>query len=280
MTEKTEKVTNEKTENKPYETDGTENINASNEKLFTQKELEEILSERLKRERKTNQALTSVKKLLKTAGQKGLVKGNSYCEMAEDFCKKLGSNKEVLPENTLSAEQGFQNKEFCEDALTGEFSVTENDTLLGKEEDSRQNEIPEENQDEVHKFASTLGILKDNFAGENIGYLLSSGLFESFAKGRRGNLIDVFSDFCEFMSHIPQNRTVSDAYYGKEEDIFDEFDDGFSSTAFSSHPSNSTSYEDGLTKQQMDIAKSAGMSYREYAQLLGTIPKNKTRKSY
>ena len=54
------------------------------ERMFTQSELEEIISERLSRERKKNESLLSVKTLLKGAAEKGLLKGNSYAEMFTD----------------------------------------------------------------------------------------------------------------------------------------------------------------------------------------------------
>lgn len=285
MTQETTKAMVEQTENKPY--DGTENTIQNNERLFTQKELEEIISERLKRERKSNQALNGVKKLLKTAGQKGLVSGNSYSEMAEDFCRKLGMTHKDVQQDTLCAEENIQGTVPSDEFLPKE-EISEKDTQvpLCREEDLEEKddakESSKENLNEALEFAGTLKALREKFSGEDIGYLLSSGLFENFAKGRQGNLVDVFSDFCEFMSHIPVKKSNGPDYYeDNQEDMFDDgFDDELSSTAFSSGSSGVTSYEDGLTKQQMDIAKSAGMSYREYASLLESIPKNKTRKSY
>lgn len=280
MTDKTVLNTIEQTENKPV--DGTENTETNKERLFTQKELEEIISERLKRERKTTGALNDVKRLLKTAGQKGLVKGNSYCEMAEDFCKKLGGEQCGLPKETLDAEGEFQNLEVPDNNLSkAEAAADDKEELLCQDKTVfEQKESITEVSNEALEFAGTLKTLREKFSEQDLGYLLSSGLFESFAKGRQGNLMDVFSDFCEFMSNISQNKKSGVYYDDKEEMLDGNYDDGFSSTAFSSHSSTASSYEDGLTKQQMDIAKSAGMSYREYAQLLDSIPKNKTKKSY
>ena len=262
---------------------GIENTNSGTEKLFTQKELEDILSERLKRERKTTKSLTDVKKFLKLAVEKGLVNGNSYCEMAEDLCKKLDTSYKNEPEETFCEQTG----DCTDDANANEIleegirNAQENAPCTDEQSDASATIVEDEKSD-AQKFAQTLSEIRESFSDENIGALLSGGLFENFAKGRQGNVIEVFGDFCSFMRTINNNQNKEVLSYDEKnkENSDDDFEDELCSTAFSSHSSNATSYQDGLTKQQMDIAKSAGMSYREYANLLESIPKNKTRKSY
>ena len=85
-----------------YDASQNDAVNTENEKekMFTQEKLDEIIAERLSRERKVNEALNSVKTLLKSAAEKGLIKGGSYAEMAKELAEKLrrGSEEDENPE--------------------------------------------------------------------------------------------------------------------------------------------------------------------------------------
>ena len=71
---------------------------AGQEKVFTQSQVDALINERIKRERKVNESLLPVKELLKAAMSKGLVKGRSYAEMAQDFVDRLKAAEEAKVE--------------------------------------------------------------------------------------------------------------------------------------------------------------------------------------
>jgi len=108
--------------------------------------------------------------------------------------------------------------------------------------------------------------IKAKYPKEVLEKLLEGNLFESFAKGRNGSMAEIFGDFCSFMSNIK----------GDESECFAKNDSDYASTAFSSQSGTAESGIN-LTKQQMDMAKSAGLSYREYARMLESIPKRTGR---
>lgn len=238
------------------ENEGVLNTGKAEEKMFTQSQLEEIISERLGRERKVNESLLSVKQLLRTASEKGLIKGASYAEMAKELAERLRDK----PENNVSTEEVpecGQKEETCTVAdVHGEKNAVEvdggNDGKEAKEAEK--------------SFMEVLCEIKQKYPGDAVEKLLSGNLFESFAKGRNGSVTDIFGDFYSFMSKIDTNKSESFATETND----------YASTAFSSQ-SGTAKESAGLTKQQMDIAKSAGMSYREYALLLESIPKRTGR---
>ena len=70
------------------------------EKKFTQEELEKLISERLKRERKNNAAISALKKTLDVMSDSGFIKSGSYSLMAEELTRLLRQN---LAQNHISA---------------------------------------------------------------------------------------------------------------------------------------------------------------------------------
>lgn len=297
-----EKVT--KTENMSVDCDtaaenGFENIQSTkNEKTFTQSQLEEIISERLSRERRVNESLSDVKKLLKGAAQKGLLKGTSYAEMARELVSKLSEETEgavekntrehtEVPEKTVSeteeaafseddrvGEQNQENVGIPEDENFAAADAKEHDAQSGTVSDStlsKESTQRKEEGDVMKGFFEILSEIREKHGKEGVEKLMQAELFESFAKGRSGSIGDIFSDFCSFMDALGTGNAAAD----KTEAQGDRIDSDFSSTAFSAHSASTVSAKDSLTKQQMEIARSAGMSYREYAELLGSIPSGK-----
>lgn len=232
--------------------EGENNIPA--EKTFTQSQLEEIIRERLSRERKTNEALSSVKTLLKSVSEKGLIKGSSYSEMAKELIGRLQASLETREESC--DEQSLKDTTpVCADA-DGKINDGVDTGNDGKDEKCAS----------TGDFFGILTSIKSKYPQTAVEKLLSGDLFERFAKGRSGSVEEIFDDYYSFVTAAnPDVQTSSE-----------DSESGFSSTAFSSQ-SGAVNYGSNLTKQQMDIAKSAGMSYREYQNLLESIPKSRTR---
>lgn len=242
------------------------------ERMFTQRELEEIISERLARERKVNESLSSVKTLLKSAAEKGLIKGNSYAEMARELVERLKDSPSEKAEG--------KTEEIPDGAKTGIIAETSDEdgqeysTDADAEEEKDAEEVGGNNDgdeknagDEDEDFVSLLCDIKSKYPKGEVEKLFSGDLFERFAKGRSGNLREIVDDFFSFVSSFGAGNAEtenSDSYAS------------FASTAFSSNAGTMATGAN-LTKQQMEIAKSAGMSYREYANLLESVPKRTAR---
>lgn len=288
-----------------------ENTTAKEEKLFTQKQLEEIINDRIKRERKVNEALLPVKQLLKQFASKEKFKGKSYGEIAESLVsaltekerknyeeEKIGVDDGIKePENQLIAEscqEGETEKEnvitqTCEvsenvrDTVHGE-NVQENETDLSAQEfvnEERENKqgLAHNEQHENEDGKSQMDMLiafKQTHPEADMNMLFDGNLFKSFAKGKNASLSEICEDYCEFLSAL---RSSGKTELSKDEDDFGftgRNDTGMASTSFSS-VSATAPVSAGLTKQQMNLAKEGGLSYREYAELLSSIPKGSKR---
>lgn len=234
------------------------------EKMFTQSQLEEIISERLGRERKVNEALSSVKQLLKSASEKGLLKGKSYSEMAKELVERLSEKNGEKTDNTSTAEN-VQDDISVQAETTS--SVADGDGNENAADACGHNEEREKKNEE--NFISVLSGIKAKYPQTAVEKLLSGNKFEMFAKGRSGSTEEIFDDFYSFMSSF-ENKDEAEA--NEKNTSHAEL----ASTAFSSH-SGAPETGTNLTAQQMEIAKSAGMSYREYAHLLESIPKRTGR---
>ncbi|MBE6680881.1 MAG: hypothetical protein E7600_01170 [Ruminococcaceae bacterium] len=220
--------------------------NTQQEKTFTQSQLEEIIRERLLRERKVNESLSSVKQLLKSACEKGYIKGASYTEMAKDLVGKL---------------QEKQQAECDEEPEKDTTSVCADTDGKETDGDNAGNDVVKEDADNKQGFMDTLSRIKAKYPKSAVEKLLEGNLFETFARGRSGSAEEIFDDYYTFVS-------MANPEFKKAQD---NTDGTFSSTAFSSQSGVAESGSN-LTRQQMDIAKSAGMSYREYQNLLESIP--------
>lgn len=240
------------------------------EKVFTQAQLEEIIAQRLSRERKTNDSLVSLKKLLKSASEKGILKGTSYAEMAAELGERLSLSKNSVRDEGIAENPTDDNVE--KSHLEGEkeaLSDGEDRGISGADENAEEKDVANDNGENeadgnmAQAFVKMLSAIKAKNSPQNVEKLFTGNLFESFAKGRRGSVEEIFDDFCRFMSV---------AMPGERENVRDEDESYYSSTAFSAHSGRSADAF-GLTKQQMEIARSSGMSYREYASLLEAIPK-------
>ena len=220
-------------------------------KMFSQEKLEEILKERLQRERKQTESLTAVKNLLKEISRLGIIKANSYSEMSKQLIELLNNGKAQQDEAFAQSETSF-------------VAEKDGDTAI---DTAGQADGNEKNEGEQNFFA-VLSNIRNKYSDSAVEKLLSGDLFEKFAKGRNGRIEDIFDDYYGFMSMIDTKKEA--------EKTDEDGNSDFASTSFSSYSGVSDSGTN-LTKQQMEIAKSAGMSYREYANLLDSVPKKTGR---
>ena len=327
------------------------------EKKFTQEELEKLISERLKRERKNNAAISALKKTLDVMSDSGFIKSGSYSLMAEELTRLLRQN---LAQNHISAApsamvsvnpDGFNfitdddseknagqvpdndepeqnphgnelkhvpdNKMYTEKAdsiietngmifekngTTNENAGTaldkantplENEDIKGTKVPASSGIVPESVGE--HAGARTFspeifGVLyelKERFPENDVAHDVTSKEFELFAKGKSADISEIYKDVLCFKAQYSDNNTgfPSNTVQGSEpvlsrKDIpasdknsyeFDGTSRGYSGFSGGAPLAD---YSKMLTKRQMDIAKQSGMSYREYANLLQSIPQN------
>ena len=327
------------------------------EKKFTQEELEKLISERLKRARKNNAAISALKKTLDVMSDSGFIKSGSYSLMAEELTRLLRQN---LAQNHISAApsamvsvnpDGYnfitdddseknagqvpdddeseqnphgnglkhvsQNKMYTEKA---DSIIETNGMIFEKNGTTNENagtaldnaNTPLENEDiKDTKVSAASGIvpesvgehagartfspeifgvlyeLKERFPENDVAHDVTSKEFELFAKGKSADISEIYKDFLCFKAQYSDNNTgfPSNTVGGSEpvlsrKDIpasdknsyeFDGTSRGYSGFSGGAPLAD---YSKMLTKRQMDIAKQSGMSYREYANLLQSIPQN------
>lgn len=327
------------------------------EKKFTQEELEKLISERLKRERKNNAAISALKKTLDVMSDSGFIKSGSYSLMAEELTRLLRQN---LAQNHISAApsamvsvnpDGYnfitdddseknagqvpdddeseqnphgnglkhvsQNKMYTEKAdsiietngMIFENSGTTNEnagTALDKantpleNEDIKDTKVPASSgivPESVGEHAGArtfspeiFGVLyelKERFPENDVAHDVTSKEFELFAKGKSADISEIYKDFLCFKAHYSDNNTgfpsntvrASEPEFSHKGNLTSdkssyEFDDTSRGYSGFSGGAPLADYSKMLTKRQMDIAKQSGMSYREYANLLQSIPQN------
>lgn len=257
------------------------------QKLFTQAQLENLLCERMKRERKNARSLNSLKTVLKQLRSNGILDSDSYSDMADELCRRLGSltQKEDERQNGTSDEQSKNTDKNvqsvkCDDAVlnvqpqnTGENAENtiyapgaenrENEACAEKEQDAATVAVGQ-NAGETSVSISDLFELKERCPNADVGKIFTDKAFFEFSKGRSGSLCERYLGYLGFMSLVSGRESVQN----------DRSDySGAASTAFSSDgKAYAHDYSERLTRRQMDIAKNAGMSYREYGELLDSIP--------
>lgn len=272
------------------ESDNIQNADKENGgKTFTQSEVEKLINERIKRERKVNKSLLPIKQLLRKMADEGVLSGESYSEMAQNLVKGLTVKAEGVSETAqqdgdeenavgtaASSDDGFepetQNETAEKSCAAGENGSEEKEEKV-TENDGEKEEA--QNTQQVSLTFSDIASLKAKYPSADMNLLFDGGKFERFAKGKTSSLEEIFDDYCAFIQEFsPSGSFSSPREY--EENTRDATASSLASTAFSSY-SGTSPVSDGLTKQQMEIAKSAGLSYREYAQLLSSIPKSVPR---
>ena len=327
------------------------------EKKFTQEELEKLISERLKRERKNNAAISALKKTLDVMSDSGFIKSGSYSLMAEELTRLLRQN---LAQNHISAapsamvsvnpdghnfitdhdsekndgrvpdndepEQNLHGNElkhvpdnkmytekadsiietngmiFKKNGTTNENAGTaldkantplENEDIKGTKVPIFSEIVPESVGE--HAGARTFspeifGVLyelKERFPENDVAHDVTSKEFELFAKGKSADISEIYKDFLCFKAQYSDNNTgfpsntvgASEPEFSHKGNLTSdknsyEFDGTSRGYSGFSGGAPLADYSKMLTKRQMDIAKQSGMSYREYANLLQSIPQN------
>lgn len=249
-----------------YKTCG-QDCGTGTERLFTQRELEKCIGERLTRERRRAAPLEKLKEVLERLMEGGVIDADSYAEAAEVLCKRLEESS-VDAGNT-----GEDNSEGARAEISDGDCAEE--TAKEAALESEVYEYTPKKQDTVDFEAQYADLAKSYPYIDGEALMADSG-FRAFCRGREGSFTELYEDFAEFMRKFGTQKSATVAGRGDGGDTYDGRYSvrELSSTAFSAgSASPAVDVGTGLSPLQRDIAKRAGISYREYAQMLRDIPR-------
>ncbi len=282
----------------------------SGKRLFTQRELEKCIGERLMRERRNNASLQSIKKLVDGLCERGIINADSYAEAERELCEKLcsvnaGNTREensegaVLPEVTNKeeiSESGNSGESASEIQPLQDTQVTENSESYvtcyegsdnQEEKDTGEQDICDEceastalQEEEPQSRTEELCELCLKYPSLDAAELLKSKEFAVYSKGKDGTLLELYEGFSSLLDALESySRSKATGYTPKNNAPYEISNHerhamkALSSTGFSKlSASESSDFSELLSPSQRSIARRAGISYREYAQLLSDIP--------
>lgn len=261
--------------------------NTDGEKRFTQKELETLISERLKRERKNNTHLTEIKTVLDELKEKGVMHGDSYAALASELISRASDTsaattevRPVTPSVSIAdvteppaAEMPAPPEDpmtpdiapMTEDAVSDGAAPTPTEISAdGKNSTFSPGEVT---LDEVKALTAA-------FPGENVMNDLLSDGFKAFCEGRNGSGAALYGAFVRLKAMLSKPAVPSEDVHVPETDMTPTAAENPEHRGSSSFQTDGGAYAmPSLSPRQMALAKEAGMSYREYAALLETIPR-------
>ncbi len=229
--------------------------NAPNEeKLFTKGELETIVEQRLSRERRNGEAFSKIKELMALLRQKEAFKKISNASLAqiiEDFVQSEAELPEVFDaERQQATPDALPAKEENNGEITQEMAA---ETAYGQEEENTLS------QSKIPAF-----LLK--YGEEKFLQIMRDPAFRAFCEGKSGDILSLYESYAEFLKALCQSPEVK---------RHREAQRLLASTGFSNRASAAVDYGSLLTENQKMIAKAAGMSYRQYSELISQIPTKK-----
>lgn len=236
------------------ETSSDVKINDSEEKLYTQKELEKIVEQRLIRERKNAESFREIRDLLGELRKRGDIKEGSNAQIACSLAKLLHKDEEAK-----------------EDSKTEENSASP-DTLPESVKNAdfpRFSEVVQKDTPEVSNSADEFYRFIEKFGENELKAAMNDKAFTAFSAGKEGSLSSLYEGYLDFLSALSESRDAR-KYRAAEASL--------ASTGFSKRASGEVDYGSLLTENQKKLAKGAGMSYRQYSELLSQIPTKKLKK--
>ena len=181
--------------------------------------------------------------------------------------EKIISETEDAKESEIQATETLQDEvtdiEICD--FEEEGSGAQDEEIVPSDDDEK--EFLECTVSEIYELAKC-------FPEENIMEDISSDTFKLFVSGRpKGKPLQIYSDYIAlkkaFSVQVPEKEQLARVISGQETGTrehsgFDTYSSGRNAMC-------------GLTKRQMEIARENGMSYREYEELLDSLPKTRMR---
>ena len=226
-------------------------------KLFTHAELENIVEQRLSRERKNNESLIKIRDILSILRQKEAFKKLSNASLA-DKLEEL--EKGICDAENTSADVPTDQKVHPD---TNDEKSTRGGNADAEEPGIGVNEaFYDEGERRIRELSEFLTI----YGEEKLEEVLSDSAFRFFSRGKRGDLLSLYEDYLGFIEGLSSSPGVK-RYRAAQREL--------ASTGFSGGASCVTDYGSVLSENQRRIAKAAGMSFRQYAELISQIPSKK-----
>ena len=278
----------------------------TDEKTFTREETEAIVESRLARERRNNEQLLPIRELLHRLRRQEPNRSLSTAALSDLVVRMLDS---ALKDKSLSspsradgAETAGSTKAAAETAadtdsnpeyvLSKAKEPTPNETVPAASESavSEEGRKPVENGTEARDGAEYHGMTPPeketaaelteeeakrerrrrdirDFLGEygedTLLSALSDDAFRQFCIGKNDTLCGLYRGYLAFLSALTENKNARLCRAAERQ---------LASTGFSNTASGAPDYGAALSENQKSVARSAGMSYRDYAALLEQIP--------
>lgn len=263
---------------KTLDTVETEQNPVCEDKLYTRGELEKIVEQRLLRERRNNESFAQIREIIKNLRETGLFENLSNAAVAEKlaFLLQEQENSKINAQKQMSTEAAIPDAaEACAHSCMGadvgvaaENSERESDGAHELFEGKNGICGPAENGSEAENM-NIIGELRsfiELYGEERLKSLMSDRAFRAFCVGKRGGICGLYESYTDFLSALGQSAEAK--RYRAAQSVL-------ASTGFSGGASTAADYGSLLTDNQRRIAAAAGMSYRQYAELLSQIPSKK-----
>lgn len=143
--------------------------------------------------------------------------------------------------------------------------------------DENTREVGEEKTGSESVFGA-LYALADAFPDNDVAHDVSSKAFRLFADGRDGDMKHIYQAYLKLREAFGASENGAKAQMRAE--TFEEAADDGLSRFYSSFSGGLpvSDYGETLTARQMLMARQSGMSYREYAELLHSVPQGNGRR--
>ncbi|MGI6197265.1 MAG: hypothetical protein ACOYIO_09360 [Eubacteriales bacterium] len=145
--------------------------------------------------------------------------------------------------------------------------------------DENTREVGEEKTGSESAFGA-LYALADAFPDNDVAHDVSSKAFRLFADGRDGDMKSLYQAYLALREAFGVAENGAKAHTRSEMFEDEPADDGGLSRFYSSFSGGLpvSDYAETLTARQMLMARQSGMSYREYAELLHSVPQGNGRR--
>ncbi len=230
----------------------------SNEKVFTKDEMEAIIEKRLSRERKNEKNMKKIREFLSYIRKNEEFKDLSNAELAERLALVLTKTAEI-PEDKGTPDAPPSEKKTETEMTVSEPKDRPKDTEAA---------ISEEDSDEGKRRLEIFEFI-EKYGKNELENLIRDRAFPEFCRGKTGNLVSLFEDYRAFLAALTESDTDKKQKQAEA---------GLASTGFSGYSSGGVDYSEMLTDNQKRIASAAGMSAKQYYELLSQIPTKNIKK--
>ena len=190
------------------------------------------------------------------------------CSLPDTETAQAGASAESCAEEPPQTGEGEESEEpeETEETAEGVPCADENTREVGEEKTGSESAF------------GALYALADAFPDNDVAHDVSSKAFRLFADGRDGDMKHIYQAYLKLREAFGASENGAKAQMRAE--TFEEAADDGLSRFYSSFSGGLpvSDYGETLTARQMLMARQSGMSYREYAELLHSVPQGNGRR--